>query len=345
MTMQRIARRSGVSIATVSRVLNGVSSVSPKSVKKVLSAMEKVGYRPRVPQRNHNPGIRTGYVGLLLINVARQLLRLPTMIDLVTGVENALAQHDFQLVLTQVPDPGKLPSMVSPTRMDGALIIGHPSPEIQPDLQRLNSVLMLGGARKPGENDWCDWITPDYEAIGRLAGNYLIARGHRNLAYINPLPCHAGLQEVGRAFMSTAEQAGIKPFMLIDGPNKDVPVWDPQKGRPVVLGLINRLLELPIAVRPSGLLVTDNEITRMIYQILKERGLKPGSDFEVISRDNDNPLLSVFQQRPATIVTDHDELARQAVNKLIYRLNNPEAITRVRVLVPPRLIPPGKEGC
>lgn len=337
MSMQKIAQITGVSIATVSRVINGHANVSANLREKVQTAMEQVGYEPKVPQRNQNATVRTGYVALLQVGLSREWLRRPSMLDLVNGTVKALAEHDLQLVLPYMSDPEKLPPMVTEARLDGVLVLGRASPRIRPKLQRLNAILLLGGVYRMGESSWADWITPDYLEIGRLAVEYFLDRGHRHIAYMNPIPLHTGHREIAYAFASCAQDAGIEPLMLIGGPQKEIPIWDPRQGFSVVAGLVDRLLSEPENRRPTGLLVTDEEIVFMVYDILRGKGLRPGRDLEVITKTHDPRQSFRLQPRPVTITVDHEEIARRAVEKLIYRMKRPDAPVGNRTLILPHL--------
>ena len=99
------------------------------------------------------------------------------------------------------------------------------------------------------------------------------------------------------------------------------------------------MMQIPQQERPTGLHVVDDEIALSVYHELKKIGVKPGVDIEIISCNNDEEFLSKMDPRPATMDLNVDEIARRAVDKLIYRIKNPDALAGITVLVPPRLVP------
>jgi LacI family transcriptional regulator len=343
MSVKEIAKIAGVSNSTVSRVIHGHSTVAPALVKKVQKSIVQLGYEPKKRQRRNAEkaaGYRTGCIGMLLIGGHIETLRVPLMAELLQSIEKYLAQYEFQMVLTHIPNPKQLPSLVTPDRLDGVLIMGHATPEIRPELQRLKPILLLGGARSPIDNDWADWVTPNYQAMGHLGAAYLLKQGHYRLGYLNAEPDHMGLMEVGWGFQMACEHAGNsnKPLMLVDGPTEEMAIWDFEVGLPWVKRLIKTLFNMDEDTRPTGLMVADYRIAKCVYEAMEERGMRPGRDLEIISRNNDERFLSKLDPRPASIDVSSSELAARAVEKLFFRMRYPDAPAGNRLLVAPNLV-------
>jgi DNA-binding LacI/PurR family transcriptional regulator len=344
MSVKEIAKIAGVSSSTVSRVIHGNPTVDPAIAEKVQKSIEELGYEPKKRQRRNSEkiaGYRTGCVGLLLIGGHIEALQVPTMAELIRFLEKYLSQYDFQMVLNHVPNPKQLPSLVSPDRLDGVLVLGHAAPEIRPELQRLNPVLLLGGASSPIDNNWADWITPNYQAIGHLGVDYLLKRGHHRLGYLNVMPNHMGLLEVGWGFQMASKHAGnSEPLILQDGPPDEMAIWESEVGLPYVKRLIDTLFKMKEGTRPTGLMVSEFQIAKCVYEAMEERGMPPGRDLEIITRNNEDHFLSKLNPRPASIDVSSNELAARAVEKLLFRMRYPDAPMGNRLLVAPRLVEP-----
>lgn len=334
-------------MGTVSNVLNSRSGVAPETSRKVLRAIESLGYKAKaVPRRYPDAGIRTGAIGLLCVGVPMETMRLPFFVKLVSNLEQALGHRNLHMVLVQAVDREVLPERVCPGRMDGAFLLGHPADRMIPALQRLHTVGVFGRPR-PG----IDWVSTDATEHGRLAGEYLLGRGHRRVAFLNPQRSHSVFAEFGRSFQQTMGSHGVEASMLV--PHKDGDeglFWTYQRYRKMAEELLQGFFALPADERPTGLYVANDEITQVTYELLAEHGVRLGVDIEIISNDNAEPFLSVLKPRPATIEPDYEEVARRAVDKVLYRIQHPNGRAGVKLLVPPHLIGPdghkaGETGC
>lgn len=342
MTMQRVAELSGVSIATVSRVINGHSRVSDEARKQVHRAMERIGYQPKVPQRSANQNIRTGYVAMLQPGEHGDWIRQPSMLALINGTIKALAQHGMNLVLPYMEGFQTLPPMVTETRVDGVIMLGQTAPAIQARLKRMNAVQIFGGVYQNQDHGWTDWVTPDYMGIGRLAAEHLIHQGCRQMFFLNPVPKHMGYREIEYSFSLTCEMAGVAVQTLAEGPDTSVTVWDIDTGRRDVEHLLERLIAQRKTPGLLGVLVTDDEIAYLLYETFGRHNLVPGKDFLVIAKTYGERALSKLRPKPVAITIDHEALAARAVERLLNVLNHRDAHTSSRILIAPVLtIPEG----
>jgi len=337
-TLRRIAQQAGVSIGTVSNVLNSPSSVSVATSAKVLDAMKTLGYKPKARRRPYkDPGIRTGLVGLLCIDMPVEVLQLPFFLKFVASLESQLASRGLQMILAQQPDPQVLPANICADRMDGAFLINYPAARIVPALQRLHTVGVFGLPQRG-----FDWVTTDASEHGRLAGEYLLGRGHRRLAFLNPQRAHDTFAEFGRSFQKSVASHGVDSLML-EAPEAccGTSLWTQQRYRQILEKLLQQgFFALPVQERPTGMYVANDQIALATYQVLAEHGLRGGIDVEIISNDNAEPFLAGLTPRPATIEPHYEEIACQALSRLLYRIQHPDAPAGAKLLIPPRLIDP-----
>ncbi len=347
-TMKQVASEAGVSDTTVARVLDNHPYVSEDIVQRVNQAIEELGYVPIRKRRHHRkidahrePTLKTGLVGFLLVQWAPDYLAQPLMSEIMTATERHLAAANMQMVFTQLPDPYTLPAMVTTDRLDGVLLMGQSSPQLRQALKGHNVVLMLGGPRHTGDDYWADGIGSDYPACGDMAARYLIDRGHKHIAYLNPVSNHGGFQEIGWTFQATAQRhAATVEMLTCDFHSLQSGIWDRQKAQEAMVEQLKKIADAPADSRPTGLHIPADDFTVLAYEVLKGLGLKPGVDIEVISRRNQELYLSQMSPRPATIDINTDEMGRRATDKLLSRIANPDAPVGARLLIPPKLVLP-----
>lgn len=335
MSIVEVAKLAGVSHATVSRVINNRPGVSPESVRLVRKAMQNIGFTPSGRGRPVNTQPRVGTIALLMIGADLTLMLAPVAGAVLHAVEDALGELGFNLILGKLNDSGRLPPSVANGRVDGLLLYGYPPPrKHHMRLAKFPCVWLLSPRSPRGY--WGDRIEPDNEAIGRMAADYLVARGHQHVAMLNLSPDHEGYKVRTHAFIDTAKSLSGKPHVVVDGRIEQGMPFVAEYDKQAVKELIARYRA--IEPRPTGLFVPRDELTVMIYHELRAQGVEPGRDVEVISCNN-TPVLSGLDPRPATIDLRPELIGRQAVEQLLWRIQKPHDPVSVVSAVEPRLVP------
>ncbi|GAB3893953.1 hypothetical protein GCM10029964_071540 [Kibdelosporangium lantanae] len=119
-TLKDVALLAGVSVKTVSNVVNGYSFVKPENERRVREALAATGYKPNVGARNLRRG-RTGFIALMVPE-----LSIPYFGELAGGVITAAHEHDWSVLIEQTqgqrePERATLASL-GPHMVDGAII-------------------------------------------------------------------------------------------------------------------------------------------------------------------------------------------------------------------------------
>ena len=329
-----VAKAAGVSIATVSRVINHLPQVAPDTAAAVHRAMEEVGYRPNrmshrrardaVPQ-SWPAGVRHGSVAILFPDTREEALRTALSGRLVHGVNTALSPVGMTIVSTPLTYDGGLPSMVASGAVDGLIVrttvpVAHLVAAIPPMpivwlLELTESYLPRG-----------DQVLEDTAAIGRLAARQLLARGHRRLAILNHEPAHPSYQRRTRAFLAEAQAAGAQVDVL-EPPSAISPEEIPT--------LVQRFRDLPD--RPTGMLLPVSDAGLVIFhRALIDLGLRSGTDLEIVACANDLFLPEALGHGLFNINIHPEAIAQAAGDLLLWRLANLDAPRR-RVLIEPSL--------
>lgn len=346
MTLQQIANEAGVSTATVYRVVHGGRHVSARTLDRVKRAIKENGYYPSSRKINNGDGngyvqnhFTKGSVGVVLADKPLEAFKVPFFAKLLVEIEEALSGYQVHSSIILVSDPDRDYPLLNNDRLDGSLLIGEPKAK---QVRHKLAEMPVVGLFSSEHHEECsfDWVTPDFKSRGRLAINYLCKRGHRRLAFFNPMPDHMGFEESGIFFRLAANKTGAEVTMLVSEKPYAGTYWTNDVGRDRIIELVERFIKMPVECRPTGIYVVNEEICVNVYEEMQKRGIQIGNDVEFVSCGNDEEFLRKMDPRPATLDLNLPEIARRAVEKLIYRIKNPNAVSGITVSVPPRLVVP-----
>src|SRR5689334_3496666 len=177
-----VAKRAGVSAATVSRALQQTGTVSEATTARVLAAVAELGYVPHAAARNLAQG-KTTTLGLLLPEIG-----LDFFAPMLRGIESAAREAGYDLLIsTQYPDDPRRPLRrpLGPHNTDGLLIFTDNVDAAEVDTlhrQRFPIVLLY---RSPGEGAAIPYVTIENRAGARQVVEHLIeAHGRRRIAFL-----------------------------------------------------------------------------------------------------------------------------------------------------------------
>jgi DNA-binding LacI/PurR family transcriptional regulator len=209
-TIRDVARHSGLSVATVSRVLNDMPIVSAETRDRVRRAVDELGFRRSATARSLSLG-RSQTIG-----VVAPFFTTPSVVERLRGISERLVEHGYDLMLFDVETPGQrsdaLRDFAQHDRVDGLLVISLPLSDDEVDaLQRddLPVVLVdIGHAELPH-------VVIDDVRGGELAADHLLSKGHHRIGFIGDLPTNPfGFTSSARrreGFRRKVAAAGIDP--------------------------------------------------------------------------------------------------------------------------------------
>lgn len=336
MSMRKVARLAGVSLSTVSRVVNGRSNVAGPTADSVRRAMHDLGMtadslcRARAASRNET-------VAFLVLGTAGTEPA-PAFQQLLSGVHAAAEENDLSLIFSFVSDPTQLPPRLTERKVAGLLVHGNtPAASLKARLRALPTVWLMANRQRP---DWGDQVLPDNSAIGEMAAQYLVERGHQRVAYLGAGCGLWGMEIRCRAFARAAAEGGAQVDVLEFADEQNGDLW----GREGLLAgrtLVDRLMQLE--ERPTGLFVSEDRLLPSIDAALMANGLRtgPGGDVELISCNNERPHVAQLRYPPAEIDIRVESIGRRAVELLVWRLENRQISSeRIRAMVEPVLVEP-----
>jgi LacI family transcriptional regulator, repressor for deo operon, udp, cdd, tsx, nupC, and nupG len=179
--IQEVAEKAGVSVATVSRVLNNISSVSPKTRLKVENAIKELNYAPSMLGRN----LRNSESRLLLVLLPS--ISNPFYTDIINGIENIAIMNHYNILLCQTDSNPRRENiyfnMVKNKLADG-IISMDPTVNKQKlnDLAENHSIILCSEYDEGGS---IPYVTIDSELAAYHAVKHLLKIGKKNIALIN----------------------------------------------------------------------------------------------------------------------------------------------------------------
>ena len=340
MTTSKVAKQAGVSQATVSRVLNHHPGVSSEKIRLVKEAMKKIDYQPHTARKPSNWNtMRYNTVALLVLGQNNMLRDYSSVFTKsMRSVSQALNARQINMIKVHIQNEDQLPPLIAAHQVDGVILAGEQiSNSMQQKLEGLPTSWISSRHSDSG-----DVVLTGNELIGRMAAEYLLSRGHKRLAIINVFDGLSSVQISARQefFDFIASRAGAEVEHLIcKTPAAITPstVIDYETTQRSVEHIVDKLLALKN--RPTGLFVMMDFQVAMLYRVLDQRGLKPGSNLDIIGCDNEQAALLGLNPRPATIGIAAEAIGRRAVELLLSRIAHPHEESRMHVLVEPQLIP------
>ena len=325
MSITEISKLSGVSIATVSRVLNRNPQVSPASVVAVQQAVARIGYTPQHRYRRRPKGgdtrtsLHSGNIALLFPDSSDRAMRTPLSGRFMHGVTDALMPKHLNMLCTPLQANGELPLCISQRQVDGVIVRGSvPVSHFEAQLKPLPVVWLLEMPEIPSHGDQ---VLEDTEAIGQMGARYLLGRGNTNLVVINCFPQHPCYQRRTEAFAAAVRRAGREVHVLLGGTPHE---------------MADRFLALE--PKADGLFIPLGDLETMaIYRRLVDAGRRPGVDIGWIATCYDTMNLNALDPLLPNIDIRAEAMASAAAETLLWRIRHPNDPQR-RLMIAPALV-------
>lgn len=219
-TIRDVAKKANVGVGTVSRVINNSPSVSEETRQKVLAAIKELNFSPNPIARQLSTG-KTLTIGVILPH-----LTMPSYVERLRGVQTALADTKYDLVLFCVENPQQRDAYFNDlswtARVDGILIISMPPDDVQANQFVSSSIpTVLVDAYHPKLYS----ILPNDFRGGKIATQHLIDLGHRKIAFLGDYletPFHPSMKYRFKGYREALEDAGISfdPKYHLEGDNE-----------------------------------------------------------------------------------------------------------------------------
>jgi LacI family transcriptional regulator len=327
-TIKDIAARAGVSISTVSRVVNQSVRVDPATEQRVHEAIEALGYRPNLLARSFRRRI-THTIGLLVPDNSN-----PFFAELARVIEDAGFAEGYSVILcnsdlSEVKQAGYIDVLLA-KRVDGILMTSTgliPGEDTSHNIERIRQagVPCVVIDRDLGETP-VDQLMVDNHEGGYLAGRYLLEHGHRKIACVvgpNDLTPSAGRIS---GFRRALDEAGVvlPVGSVVRGNGRH------DGGARAVAELLERQVEF------TAIFAFNDEMAIGVIGALQRAGRRVPEDISVIGFD-DIPYAAAVFPAVTTVAQPIAEMGKVGLTLLLERIREPGREPQ-RVLLSTRLL-------
>lgn len=318
-TMADVARSAGVSVATVSHVLNGTRPVLPHTRQAVMDAMDELGYTPNTLARSLVTS-RTRSIGLAVSAISN-----PYFTEILQGVEAGALEHGYSLLIADPHDDPeherKVAQLLHERRVDGMIVAPSAAPrELLAYLGRhkVPTVLLdrLVDMPEDGPTRFDQVCADSAGPMARLV-THLAGLGHRRIGLVSGLPGLSTTSERLAGYREGLATAGLgyDGHLVVHGDSESAGA---EQATAALLSL---------APPPTALVTANNAMTIGALRALRGHGMSVPGDIALCCFD-DFAWADLFSPRLTAIAQPSREIGAQAVRVLLDRLAEPDRPAR-----------------
>ncbi|MCI0711154.1 MAG: LacI family transcriptional regulator [Chloroflexi bacterium] len=306
-TLTEVAKRAGVSIATVSKVLSNTPYFTEETRQKVMQAVEELGYVPNLAARALSSG-KTFIIAVVFPYVYDTISSDPLMQHILVGIETECSERGYNLLLStprltaEGPDEN-YQRLIRSGYLEGIVALDNvPISSVLPITRQFNVPAVSIGY---GEHDV--YIRSDDYGGGHSVMEHIIALGHRYIGIVT-VPCelHLSVQQRLQGMTDCAGNAGVEVTAQVDGD------FSIRSGAKMMAHLLEAHPELTAVV-----CIND----RMAFGAIQEahrRGMRVPDDITVCGYD-DIPLSALIAP-PLTTVSQHAPELGQTATEMLFAM-------------------------
>ena len=310
-TISDVAKRAGVSTATVSHTINHTRYVSNETKAKVYKAIEALGYTPDASARSFRTG-KKKTVGFIVPDISNKFFA--TMIE---SVENCLSEHGYHLIIANTKENMEREEtnirLLTAGLVDGLLVAST-----MDDAERFQSLIPAGFPVvlvdrvfnvKKFPSICVSNFQPIYRSVCRLAG-----KGDRRIGIIGGLPRLSSTQERISAYQQAVMDCGL--------PQDDRLICYGDSMEDSARSCLDTLLEqhCDAVIVCQGLMASET----IIY--LHQKGIQLTRDIDLVSFvDYNSNFYQLYADQMDTIIQPVEELGQAAGEQILSRIEQPDA--------------------
>lgn len=322
-TIYDVAREANVSMATVSRVVNGNPNVKPTTRKKVLATIERLGYRPNAVARGL-ASKKTTTVGAIIPDISNIFFS-----ELARGIEDIATMYKYNIILSNSDSKKEnelqLINTMLEKQVDGILFMGGNITDEHIQQFKTSSAPVVLAATYDSSNEIpsvnIDYELAAYEATKELTNN----NNNEQPAFVGSLRDTVVNDLKYEGYVRAVKEANIE-F------NEDL-VFTIDASYDEGLAVAEKLIELES--KPSSVFVTSDDVAIGVIHGFQDRGHKVPEDIQVFGFDN-TKLAKMVRPTLTTVVQPMYDIGAVAM-RLLTKYMNKEEVTDKNVVLPHRL--------
>jgi LacI family transcriptional regulator len=324
-TIRDVAKRAGVSLITISRVINDYDYVSKETRERVETVIEELGYVPNML----GPSLRfkrTMTVALIMTDITN-----PFWTTVARGVEDVAQANGYSTTLCNTDESelkqGQYLRMLLRRRIDGVLFVPASSNDPKPVqlIQKQGVPVVLLDRQVP--NVKVDVVRADSEHGAYLLTKHLLSLGHECIAMLNGPQSVSTAVDRFNGFQRAITEANLKEKRTLFSWGK----FTQESGYAMAKKVIAS------ALKPTAILSGNNFIAIGAYQALCEQGLLVPDDIALVTFDDPSPT-SPFESFLTTVTQPAREMGQRAAQLLIDRLDDGFDNDFQQIVLPIKLI-------
>ena len=326
-TLKDVAALAGVSPSTASRACKDNPSISRETKEKVRKAMEELGYEANL-QPGDNSNSKT--IGIILPPSYKESFENAFHLEVIRGISQYCNSHNYMNTIITGQDDNEILSvieaMVKSQRVDGFIVTY--SKQDDPIVNYLYNegllYVVIGKAYRFANQTV--YVDNDNVLAAQEAAEYLIAKGHTNIAYLG--------SDSNQVF-SSDRKTGYKLALLnhsiaLNADNIIELPFVPEENANDVYNLLNR------PDRPTAILVSDDIFAVALERVCIEIGISIPKDLSIISFNN-SLFARLTSPRLTSIDINSIQLGIEAASQVINHIENPNLLA-TKIIVPHKLI-------
>lgn len=309
-SIKDVAREAGVSIATVSRVLNDIDVVNEETKKKVLAAIDKLGYRPNIVARSLKTQ-KTSTIGIIIPDISSQFYP-----EIVRGAEDVANIYNYNIMLCNtdldIEKETEYLKVLREKMVDGILYMSN---SLEGDTINLINQLKIPTVlvETTDENKSFPSVTIDNEKAAYDATKYLLNKGNKAIAYVGPTEAMANANSLRykgyRKAIYESDHFGVNDLVCPCG----MKAKDGYK-------VIDKIEDLD---KIDAILCASDEIAMGVINGLRDKNIRVPEDVDVVGFDNIY-AASLFYPKLTTVSQPMYDMGSVGMRMLIKIINKEE---------------------
>ena len=325
-SIREVAKRAGVSLGTVSNVLNRPEIVAEETRRRVQSAIDEIGFVRNGSARQLRAGT-SKYIGLVMLDVAN-----PFFTEVARGVEDAAIEAGYVVILCNSDDSVEKEShylqVLEEQRARGVLItpVQSDASYLQRFRKRGIAVVLLDRPSKI--KDLCSVAVDDVKG-GELATSHLLDQGHERIGFVHGPLSIRQCADRRRGVLRAVRAASLEPDqVLVD---ITTAAQNAREGEESIVRLLHA------RIKPTAVFCANDLLALGLMRGLMKHGLSIPKDIALVGYD-DVEFASVLSTPLTSIRQPKYALGRTAAEMLIDEANHPTSHQHQHVVYQPELI-------
>lgn len=326
-TITDVAKKAGVSVSTVSKVLNGWTTISKETCDKVRTAADELHYTPNA--RAVSFAKKSTDTIIFLTSLSKEeAYKNPHMFDIMCGIHKSLAQFSYSLMLVDTSSEAfvgeTVSNLISNRSCDGMIIHGSAlNEEMANELSSSGFPHIVIG--NPNYSSQLCWIDTNHMLAGEFAATHLLSQGYKNIAFIG-----------GRKtdMISKQRLKGVRS-VLLKANHRILPshIAYTDSSRQAAYDATTSFLTYEAKDRPDAIICENNLIALGVARALEHQAIDIPNEIAFLTFDR-YPYASVIDPSPTIIDIDVFDMGAQAGKMMIRKLENPSLLVQSYTTLP-----------